>query len=642
MMKYTIEDLFFVPLEREGNEFVQTFQLSMEELPDYHSDSFSSIINEYYHRIEATVRLFTGKFTIPVYEPKDSANEVFFCLVNKENYPSNQQKTSITENYLAELRKVLSKNIQKTEGIVSDQAILIQSDFVTPSYCINKKTETKYYHSGHFKKDFIILGPPGSGKTTLLKKLAIDILNTSLERDLALLTIPLFIQLRTYNYFEGSFETYIENIIKNTFSEYHYLPEDIRETGNLLLLLDGIDEVDFEKYHQFKTTIKSYKLKNPKVSFGFTCRQDYSLLPLLDIDYFEMMPFNHHQIEELTYKKLCRHGKWKDFLSITNETPDIIDILRNPLLLTFSHFLFLHKSILPLNRGQLLKELVDTLVTNWDAQRNIQRKFNDRIVNPAIITYVLGKIAFDFTEKKKHRSKIEETYSLFTNYESLDDFRRTIQYIEFATGLIIERNNSEIEFVHKTFQDFFCSNYLVERVGELNKELYDQSEWEKILSIISGLSSEPSYIIEKLLNKKEKHIESKILESLTIYNESVLMSKRDIKGTVKLMEDFFINYEKNQMIIVNTSNLKNKEIVIEGSFDQHFVSKLSAIFREIYKIRFTRYENDFYTSLKKSKSVILAAIPQIALKKGMIIINQLQNGISLSFKEQSPDIYDWE
>ena len=634
-----MEELFYIPIEKDEDEYFQNIVLDQDELFEYHSSVYKKIIDTYFTEKEAIVNLKTGKYYTSVFEPKDKTQDIYFCLVNINNYPSSENEIGLNEEIVETIRDILSNKIKYSEGIVPDQKIDIFSNFVTPRIKFLRHGNEEFYNYAFFPKDCIIFGAPGAGKTTLLRRLTLDYLYHSLESKNKLKKLPIYVQLREFNNYSNNFETYIDNCIKNSFSNINlYLKNELSSTGNLFLMLDGADEIDFEKFHSFKETIIKFKKNNPLISFVITSRPDRDYENIIGFEKCYIQPFNKNQIKELTFRKLSKHGKWKEYISALNSVPDVYEVLKNPLLLTISHFLYLYKSILPLNSGQLMKELVATLVNNWDSQRNIERKLNNKVIIPLEITHSLGKMSLALSESKKESITSEELFGLLKNYDTQEEFDSFLKYIEFSTGLIKNEGERLWCFTHKSIQDFFCSNYLVESVGELNKSIFIDKDWDKILQMISGLSSDPNYVINSILNQPQRTEIDKLKNSLSIYNESILLTKNDIKHSFELLETYFVHFEKTNKITSKNIKVQKYEVLFKKMNELAGFKEIVSLIYELYKMRFTKYEYDFSGYLNHSNSKILKSISNLRLEKGNISIESINNETILSFCEESPDV----
>ena len=125
------------------------------------------------------------------------------------------------------------------------------------------------------QRGMVILGDPGSGKTTHLKRLLLWCLRkgpqtVGLPEDM----LPVFLALRELKDLKRGLDTFIQNQLN---SPHLKTPQGFGERllrrGNLLLLLDGLDEVAKEQQReQVAGWIRDALQLHPSCRFVITCR----------------------------------------------------------------------------------------------------------------------------------------------------------------------------------------------------------------------------------------------------------------------------------------------------------------------------------------------------------------------------------
>lgn len=634
-----MKSYFYTPIIWNGEEFFQNSLLSPDELELFSRENYEEFIRENFDEFDSIVQFDSGKFMTKVYRFRSQENEIYFSLVDEENYPLEHTDIEIENALLEKLKENLSTKLSYSEGIVLDQKISILSNYVLPSLTFNKSKDICFYNYKLFKSDHIIFGAPGSGKTTLLRRLAYDMLENSFSTtENKIRRLPVYIQLRDFNNYESDFDTFIDFSIKNSFAEVeHILPKNIGNWGNLFLLLDGADEIDYEKFHSFTSTIFEYKQKYPLTYFIITSRPDRNYENIPSFNHCKIEPFSRQQIRELTYRKLGSLHRWKDFMSVLNIVPQIYEVLKNPLLLTFSHYLFIHKNILPTNTAQLLKELVSTLISNWDTQRNIERKYQDKVVSPIRVSHTLGMMSLYLTDAKRHEITVTEMFSKFKHFDHIDELLHFLQFVKFSTGLIQDDENGNWRFIHKSIQDYFCSSILTESVSALRDKVFIEKDWASVLQMISGLSSDPGYIMNNIFSQSGRSTEEKLESALSIYSESMLLNKEDIRSVLGYVEDYFTSFEASNFITSKEVVAENDNIFLRAP-ESGKAKKLVSVISALLNARFSKYEYDFSGYFSTSQSLILRLLSPFTTKKGNMKVSFDEGTVRVSYEDESPEI----
>ncbi len=147
------------------------------------------------------------------------------------------------------------------------------------------------------ERQFIsIIGNAGSGKSMLLKHIFLSSIKE-------LFKIPLIIELRNLNDFNGTITDYIyKSIFKNKLAPNKNILERLLSTGNFLFLLDGYDEIYSNQKNKISSDIEEFVDVYSKNYFIITSR------PGANVESFQR--FDNFQVEPLLPKKI------KDFIQL--------------------------------------------------------------------------------------------------------------------------------------------------------------------------------------------------------------------------------------------------------------------------------------------------------------------------------------
>ena len=244
-----------------------------------------------------------------------------------------------------------------------------------------------------------VLGAPGSGKTTFLRRMGLEALLPTPKQNYPLkkaseddyfiwsnynhTCLPIFIELRRL---PVNGEIDLEKAILREFQVCGF-PESERfvkqalETGQLLILLDGLDEVPGEYLNRTIDHITDFTQKYRRNRFITSCRTAFykSAFPhFVDVI---LTDFDNVQVEHLIanwFKKESdlERGVARQFWKLLQEEKNqaILELARTPLLLTFLCLVYDNTQRLPSNRSILYKRALEILLEKWAAEKRIHNE----------------------------------------------------------------------------------------------------------------------------------------------------------------------------------------------------------------------------------------------------------------------------
>ncbi|MGA1876032.1 MAG: DUF4062 domain-containing protein, partial [bacterium] len=265
------------------------------------------------------------------------------------------------------------------------------------------------------RRGLVILGDPGSGKTTHLKRLLLWCLRNGPETlNLSPETLPVFLPLRELTALDQGLDAFIQDQLANPHLK---TPEGfghrLLSRGNLLFLLDGLDEVaNLSQREQVARWIMDALRSHPTCWFVVTCRfAGYSPIVHLNEKFLEMhiQPFTTEQAERFIHtwygiveKGLARDTELAKGL-VTERAEELIRLLRqpdfrmsrvfeltrNPLLLTNICLVHRQRGGLPRKRARLYEECIDVMLERWREAKGLKSQVSSqtgrRALQPAAL-----------------------------------------------------------------------------------------------------------------------------------------------------------------------------------------------------------------------------------------------------------------
>ena len=248
------------------------------------------------------------------------------------------------------------------------------------------------------RKGLVILGDPGAGKTTHLKRILLFCLRKS-PKALGLPSgmLPVYLPLRELTDPDHGLDRFIQDQLNRP---HLHLPEDfgyrLIHRGNLLFLLDGLDEVaDMRHREKVALWIEAAVTAHPSCRFVVTSRfAGYTPAVRMSAHFLELhvRPMDGDQAHTFVRKwygvvETDLHPDPKKAARVAADKANdlnqrlrsedfrarrVFELTRNPLLLTNICLVHFHRGSLPRKRVRLYEECIDVLLENWRAAKKIR------------------------------------------------------------------------------------------------------------------------------------------------------------------------------------------------------------------------------------------------------------------------------
>jgi len=358
-----------------------------------------------------------------------------------------------------------------------------------------------------------ILGKPGAGKTTFMKYLVHQtIIANELDK------LPIFVTLRDWDARNVDLIDFItQQFSICNFPDAKGFVEYLLETGQTIVLFDGLDEVPEHNAQRQSTTekLQNFWRKYQKAQMIITCRVAATDYSFTEFTYIEMADFNEEQVDRYVLNWFRKESeKAKAFLVELKkpENKGLHELGHSPLLLSMICLAYDETLVIPKRRVELYEEALDALLKKWDASRGIQRDEIYKKLSIGRKRQMFSRIAAEAFEKGKifflQRQLIESIEFYLKNLPP-DDTEETIdgefvlQSIVAQHGILVERAIKIYTFAHLTFQEYFTAKYIVDNAhrGTLPNLVNHLSEhrWREVIMLTASLLNEADGFFENML-----------------------------------------------------------------------------------------------------------------------------------------------
>jgi len=452
--------------------------------------------------------------------------------------------------------------------------------------------ERKFYSVDKAVNDFgklVILGDPGSGKSTVLRYLAYSLCSKRIKGGFSSDLVPLLIKGAEFSkYVYHSSKSLSEYIIDHLDKRYELLFTQKLEEGQLLLLVDGIDEINVPSLkHDVVNRINAFIAQYPKIKIVVSSRIiGYRETRLNgNFSHLEVSKFSDDQIRQfvnnwyscifsdLNEKESYIENKAKELYLSIRENYSVLKMATNPLLVTIIALIHYQGSTLPEKRASLYDIATSTFLEHWVKQRDTKR---NSILDKDLLIEILAPISFyihlnystGLITEKELKGKLTKKYMEINPYTAIKDVRTDIKdMIEFLredAGFLYEKGfNEEGEpmfgFVHQTFQEYFTAIEFktLWKEGKLSADFEKyifSSNWLEVIKLTASLFklNEPTRLgrqnatifLRKILNVNDPYPEIFRPLKIAIY---ILKDDTEIEFTTfsEIIDKVFIKVLNN-------------------------------------------------------------------------------------------------
>ena len=444
------------------------------------------------------------------------------------------------------LRMINSLQYSSVDGVILDEKIDLEEIFIPlrlskrrlsdidPSVVLalsSKGDDTGEYEIWDFlglerkKTRIVILGGPGFGKTTLIQHLALSHAQSKNKKKLGRQApkikdfIPIILYIRDIHKDISKEGMDLVDLLNHKYGDLNpparWFSEKLQQ-GQCLIMLDGIDEIPSNKERILVGEWLQQQIQKYPVNFfiltsrpqGYQSILDYC--PKLDREiqlYLEVKSFSKQNIEDFVgrwYKskdEVNAGHKSRDLINRILSSEYILDLARNPLLLTMILVVHRKDNQLPERRDALYKEIIELLLEERMRARNIKdqlglsRKEKQQVLQRLALSLSIEQSLRCSTKVARSIVK-EQLLELGKNSIFPKEFLESIMSL---SGLLREREEGTIEFAHRSFQDYLAAIEIRDRGEEgLLIERVSDSWWQEI-TLIYMSKGDSSKLIEEAL-----------------------------------------------------------------------------------------------------------------------------------------------
>lgn len=382
----------------------------------------------------------------------------------------------------------------------------------------------------------VILGDPGSGKSTSLKFLNHTICSHRTDSNGLQSYVPVLIKATEFAKYNTDTGRSLSEYIIDFNTKYGLLFSKSLENNNLVLLLDGLDEINIiSQRHVVVDKVVSFAAQYPEIKIIVSSRiVGYKETRLsYRFFHFEVEKFSDEQILMFLnnwYSSISSYSdknQEKAFKEANNlfhsikQNSSVYKLACNPLLITIIALINYQGNKLPEKRASLYEISTTTLLDNWVKLRANHKNNIDK----EILIELLAIVAFHIHENNSTglipekdlreilRCEYAKIYPHLPPKELRQDIHDIISFLREDAGFLFEKGYDEkgealFGFVHLTFQEYFAAMEFNTKwkEGSLKNNLKSyifNSSWTEVIKLAASLFklNDPSRLGRNLATK---------------------------------------------------------------------------------------------------------------------------------------------
>lgn len=372
----------------------------------------------------------------------------------------------------------------------------------------------------------MLLGAPGIGKSTFLRKVGLECLKcrnwnfleapddyeavrSNLNVSRRHTCIPIFIELKQIVSSSITIEKLIVRELRiGGFSDPKSFMEIALQQGRLLILFDGLDEVQSKHKDYTITEISDFVDQYSRNRFILSCRSADYIGGFSRFKDVTVADFEDHQIENFINNwfnsdedQKTRTGKQCWALLNRPEYVSTKELAKTPLLLTLLCAIYNKRLVFPKNRSSTYGAALDVVLKEWAAEKRIQREPIYQELSIELERDLLSEIAYEnFLEYEadsdtlliRKRKVVEQIRRFLMNNLNAPRYlngEKVLDEIEVQQGILIKRSRETYSFSHLTLQEYLVAQWIVdnEDVINLNNTYLTNERWREVFLLVSGL-----------------------------------------------------------------------------------------------------------------------------------------------------------
>lgn len=332
-------------------------------------------------------------------------------------------------------------------------------------------------------KKILIEDDAGMGKSTLSKKLFLDVVENGNWG------IPIFIELRRLKNDHPLLSEILEQLQALDKEINKELVLDFFQEGGFIFFFDGYDEIALDHKQKVTEQLKSFISRANNNIFFITSRKDATLSCFTEFRTFRIKPLTINEAYSLL-KKYDERGnvstkiieKLKE-----DENKNVIEFLKNPLLVSLLFTAFDYKETIPLKKNEFYRQVFEAFFDKHDLSKDGYQREKKSKLSCDEFDRVLRRIGFHSVKKQIFEYSTDEFLNLINETKvytgGLTFENSSLMYDLLQSVPLFNKVGVKYGWCHKSMAEYFAAEYIFKDTKEnqstvLRKLYEDINNWK--------------------------------------------------------------------------------------------------------------------------------------------------------------------
>lgn len=447
----------------------------------------------------------------------------------------------------------LSKRITdviKVKTIYQGAKSINLNEFYVPTRV--NDVETRIEHILNIDGSSIVLeGTVGQGKSIFMRYLTYQEARQGNR-------VPIFFELRRLED-NQSLEEAISLTINNwieSFSNENFVK--IAESGNLILFLDGFDELPHEKVKTLLNEIEGWCERYPNMQLVISARPESEIQKSNYFKVYRLSSYRFHEQSKLI-DKLVEEEKSREILkqAIKESNHEIKELLTTPLMVTLFVMTYRALSDIPKSQTEFYKALFSVLTSRHDKTKPGYKRQLSCNLNETQLQGVFEEFCYLTGNKDKlilsYDESIEIINKCLVNQKIKDSPTKIIEDFSKVVCLLL-KDGLNYSFVHKSIQEYFYASFISKKPERAQERFY--LEYSKNIHLFYKTKGAIQFLKEASKYNYYKYFKLPLLiEYIELY--------KIVENSNSLVNSIFFSHESDDRL---TIILDDKGKITSGSF----------------------------------------------------------------------------